>query len=362
VQELDAGGMRVRLSSGETISFNHLVVATGARSRSSGVSGEDIEGIFSLRNVSDAVGIKHYIRERKAKRAVIVGSGFVSLEMCEAFRKIGLETTVICRKNYPMSKLGEEFAGPILQQLQGEGVNFIPDTRLSSFDRSSSGAVWVHTDGASMEADLVLLGIGVVPEVALAEQSGIELGPTGAIAVDNHMKTNKEAIYAAGDCCESYHRISRRPSYAPLGDTANKQGRIAGANIGGQDLVFPGIMGSYCLKVFDLEVASTGFTPDEARKAGMQVRSATIKGKSRAHSYPGSVDLQIRLIADNENGRLLGAQAIGSEGAVSRINALAAGLAAGISLEELAYLDLAYAPPFSGAWDPIHIAAQKLLK
>jgi NADPH-dependent 2,4-dienoyl-CoA reductase/sulfur reductase-like enzyme len=148
----------------------------------------------------------------------------------------------------------------------------------------------------------------------------------------------------------------------PLGDTANKQGRIAGANIGGQDLSFPGIVGSSCFKVFDLEVASTGLTEEEAREAGLEPSSVTIQGVSRAHSYPGSRQLWLRLVADCANGRLLGAQAIGGGGVVTRINAMATALTGGLSVHDLAYMDLAYAPPFSGAWDPIHIAAQKLLK
>ncbi len=176
------------------------------------------------------------------------------------------------------------------------------------------------------------------------------------------MQTNVPFIYAAGDCCESHHRISQRRVHAPLGDIANKQGRIAGANIGGQNLSFPGIVGSICFKVFGLEVASTGLTEEEAREAGMNAASVTIQGVSKGYSFPGSSELQIRLVADTENGRLLGAQAVGGDGVVSRINALATALTGGLSLEELAYVDLAYAPPFSGAWDPIHIAAQQLLK
>ncbi len=217
-------------------------------------------------------------------------------------------------------------------------------------------------EGGPLETDLVLLAIGVVPSVALASEAGLAVGPTGAIAVDAHMQTSVPGIYAAGDCCESHHRISGRPVYAPLGDIANKQGRIAGANIGGQRLSFPGIVGSICFKVFGLEVASTGLIEEEAREAGFEPVSATIKGVSRAHAYPGASELRLRLVADASTGRLLGAQGVGGGGVVSRINALATALTGGLSLEELAYLDLAYAPPFSGAWDPIHIAAQRLLK
>lgn len=352
----------VEIADGESLAFDYLVVATGARPRLAGVSGEDLQGIFYLRNLTDALRIKTYIDTRRAGRAVVVGAGLVSLEMCEAFRTLGLETTLVYRRDLPMHRLGEDFAEQILRELENHGVTFMGETHLEGFEPTPAGEIIVHTPNRSLEADLVLIGIGVVPEVTLASEAGLTLGPTGAIAVNDHMQTNVPFVYAAGDCCECYHRISHRPVHAPLGDIANKQGRIAGANIGGQDLSFPGIVGSICCKVFDLEVARTGLTEDEAREVGLKPASATIQGRSKAHSYPGSRDLRVRLVADTENGRLLGAQAVGGDGAVSRINALATGLTGGITLEELAYLDLAYAPPFSGAWDPIHIAAQQLMK
>ena len=352
----------VELSGGQAVPFDYLVVATGADCRCLGVPGEDLEGLFCLRNVTDAVRIKRFIEERRARRAVVVGAGLVALEMCEAFRRLDLETTLIYRGELPMHRLGSEFAQQVLQEIQGNGITFMGNTNPEGFEGTSNHGCVVHTSNGALETDLVLLGIGVVPSVALASEAGLALGSTGAIAVDEHMQTNVPSIYAAGDCCESHHRISGRPVYAPLGDIANKQGRIAGANVGGQRLSFPGIVGSICFKVFGLEVASTGLTEEEARKAGFEPVSATIKGVSGAHSYPGASELRLRLIAEAEGGRLLGAQGVGGGGVVSRINALATALTGGLSLEDLAYLDLAYAPPFSGAWDPVHIAAQQLLK
>jgi NADPH-dependent 2,4-dienoyl-CoA reductase/sulfur reductase-like enzyme len=352
----------VEITTGETVPFDYLTVATGATPRLPSVPGQNLDGIFCLRNVADAIRIKNFIAKRNARRAVIVGAGLVSLEMCEAFRRLGLETTVIHRKDLPMGRLGSDFAEQILMELESNGVNFMGDTEVESFEPSNSGATIVHTSNGTLEFDLVLIGIGVVPEVSLASEAGIELGPTGAVAVNEYMRTNFPFIYAAGDCCECFHRISRKPVHAPLGDIANKQGRIAGANIGGQNALFPGIVGSLCFKVFNLEVASTGLTLQEAKKVGLKADAVTIQGVSRAHSYPGSRELQIRLVADTEAGRFLGAQSVGGDGVVSRINGLAVALTGGLSIEELAYLDLAYAPPFSGAWDPIHIAAQQLLK
>jgi NADPH-dependent 2,4-dienoyl-CoA reductase/sulfur reductase-like enzyme len=338
------------------------VVATGATPRFPSIPGQNVDGIYCLRNVVDAIHIKNFIRQRNATRAVLVGAGLISLEMCEAFRRLGLETTVVYRKDLPMRRLGEDFARQILTEIQSNGVNFMGDTDVQGFESRESGTIIVNTSNGALESDLVVLGLGVVPEVSLASEAGIDLGPTGAIAVNEYMHTNFPFIYAAGDCCESFHRISRKPVYAPLGDIANKQGRIAGTNIGGQKAVFPGIVGSMCFKVFNLEVASTGLTLEEAKKVGFQADSFTIQGVSKAHSYPNSRELRIRLVADTEAGRFLGAQSVGGDGVVSRINALAVALTGGLSLEELAYVDLAYAPPFSGAWDPIHIAAQQLLK
>ena len=352
----------MEINSGDNLPFDYLMVATGATPRLPGVSGEDLEGVFFLRNVTDAISIKNFIQERMARRAVIVGAGFISLEVCEAFRRLGLEVTIIYRQDLPMRRLGEDFAEIILAELETNGVTFMANTNLEGFEAVSSGQIIVKTSSGELEADLVLIGIGVNPEVSLASEAGLDLGPTGAIAVNQNLQTSIPFVYAAGDCCECFHLVSRKPVHAPLGDIANKQGRIAGANIGGQNISFPGIVGSNCLKVFNLEVASTGLTEEEARDVGLKAASATIQGVSRGHSFPGSGEIHLRLVSDTENGRLLGAQAVGGDGVVSRINALATGLTAGLSLEELAYMDLAYAPPFSGAWDPIHIVAQKLLK
>jgi len=352
----------VELDSGEQLAFDHLVFATGAVSRSLEVPGEDLTGIFHLRNLTDAIRIKNFLAEGRCKRALLVGAGFVSLEMCEAFRKLGLSTTLVHRGELPMGRLGEEFCKKILEELEKNEVRFIPRATVEGFEPTSDRGIVAQTSNGPLETDLVLLGIGIVPEVSLAAEAGINIGPTGAIAVNAHLRTNFYSIYAAGDCCESYHRISGKPVHYPLGDIANKQGRVAGANIGGQNLAFPGIVGSNCFKVFELEVASTGLTEKEAKEEGLDATSVTIQGVSKPHGYPGAAKLWLRLVADKNSGRLLGAQGVGGDGVVSRINILATVLTAGLSVQELAYIDLAYAPPFSGSWDPVHIAAQQLLK
>lgn len=362
VTRIQAEDKTVLLDSGERLAFDHLVIATGAVPRALGVYGEDLAGIFNLRNLTDAGRIKKFIADRKCKSAVLVGAGFVSLEMCEAFREIGLTTTVLHREELPMTRLGENFGMKILEELERNEVRFIANSTVEGFRALPNGEIMVQTHNGPLQTDLVLVGIGIVPEVSLAVETGIQLGPTGAIAVNEHMETNIPGIYSAGDCCESYHRINGKPVHYPLGDVANKHGRVAGANIGGQDLTFPGIVGSNCFKVFALEVAGTGLTEKESKAAGFDPVSVTIQGISKPHSFPGSEKLWLRLVADKNSGRLLGAQGIGKDGVVSRINVLAAALTAGLPVQELAYIDLAYAPPFSGSWDPLHIAARKLDK
>ena len=197
--------------------------------------------------------------------------------------------------------------------------------------------------------------------MSLAEEAGIAIGPTGAVAVNSRMETNLPRIYAVGDCCESHHRITGKPFHLPLGDVANKQGRTAGSNIGGESLTFPGVIGSFCFKVFDLEVASTGLTEKEALEEGFDAGSATVEVSSRPSEYPGARKITFRLIADRASGRILGAQAMGRDGAVARVNIVSAAVTAGLSCEELSNLDLAYAPPFNQAQDCVHIAARKLL-
>jgi NADPH-dependent 2,4-dienoyl-CoA reductase/sulfur reductase-like enzyme len=362
VSEIRPEEKRVELENGNSLPFDALVVATGAVPRSLGVPGEDTPGIFSLRNLTDAIRIKEFIAARPAKRAVLVGAGFVSLEMCEAFREAGLAVTVVHLERLPMRRLGEDFGQKILEELHKNDVRFMAETHVTGFDSTPDGQVRVYTDNGRLETDIVLTGIGIRPRVSPAVDAGITLGPTGAIAVDDHMRTNLPFVYAAGDCCESYHRISGKPVYYPLGDIANKQGRVAGANIGGQNLSFPGVVGSNCFKVFDLEVAGTGLTEKEARAAGFDATAITIEDDSKPSSYPGAAKLSLRMVADSGSGRLLGAQAVGGDGVVSRVNILAAAVTAGLALEELAYIDLAYAPPFAGSQDPIHIAARQLLK
>jgi NADPH-dependent 2,4-dienoyl-CoA reductase/sulfur reductase-like enzyme len=214
----------------------------------------------------------------------------------------------------------------------------------------------ISANGA-FEADLVLLALSVLPNVALAEAAGVNLGETGAIATDAGMRTNLPNVFAAGDCAEAYHRVTGRGAYIPLGTTANKQGRVMGTNVGGGQAAFAGIVGTTITQAFDTYAALTGLAEKEARALGYQVTSTTIKARSRAHYYPGSTPMHVRLVVEQGSRRLLGGQIIGDQGAGLRINVLAGALHSEMTIEQLAQLDLAYMPPMSPVWDPLLVAA-----
>ncbi len=347
---------------GDVYPFDDLVVATGAEARQIGVEGEKLDGIFYLRNLSDAISIKRFIEAKKARRAVIVGSGLVSLEMCENLRLRGIDTVVIHRSDFPMKQMGQEFGEKILGEMARNQVIFKEKTNVLGFERTISGSIVVHTDNGLEQADMVVVGIGVVPNTTLAVQAGITLGESGAVKVNERMQTNFPHVYSAGDCCESFHLISKRPIHFPFGDVARKQGRVVGSNIGGKAARFHGIVGSSCFKVFDLEVAGTGLTEGEASSAGYDPVATTIRDYSRSSVYPEAKPLWLKVVADKSAGRVLGAQGIGEEGVVWRVNVLATAITTGLTVDDLCDLDLAYAPPFSGASDLIHIAGQQLAK
>jgi len=359
---VDLKDKMVTLVGGETLPFDVLVLATGSRAILPGIPGEDREGVFVLKQLPDAVGIKNFLRESQCRTAIIVGAGFIGMEMCEAFREAGVETTVVNRGKMPVPQYDPELGQLIVESLKAHEITLLTDTTIQAVEEGRNCRLRLITSEGEREADLILLAIGVRPSVGLAGEMGLVLGRTGAVSVDLSQRTSHPAVYAVGDCCEVYHRVSKKWTYAPLGDIANKQGRVAGRNIAGFPLIFPGIVGAQAFKLFDLEIAATGLGERDALDAGYHPVSTLIWGDAAPLSTSGSTRLGLKLIADEASGLLLGAQAVGPQGAVSRINTLSAALWSGLSIDEAAYLDLAYSPPFSHAWDLIHIAAQKLVK
>lgn len=364
VEEIDTDKGIVRLSDDTTMPYDYLVMGTGSSAFLPGIPGQDMEGVFTLKDLTDAIRMKTYIHEKRCRKAIIIGAGFVAMEMSEAVRALGIDTLIVYRGALPAKRWDPGFSKVILQELNSNRVTFVPNTKPAAIERGRDFLLRLITSDGEMEADIILMALGVRPNIKLAEEIGLQIGETGAIQIDSSQRTSREEIYAAGNCCEVYHRVSKKWSYCPLGDVANKQGRIAGYNIGGGSMTFPGIVGSQSLKLFNLEIAATGLDEEEAAASGYDPVSNIIWGNSiaasLAASLPGSKRLGIKLVADKSTGKLLGAQAVGTENVVSRINALAIALWSEMDMDEIGYLDFAYSPSFSGPWDPIHTAAQIL--
>ncbi|MCK4414693.1 MAG: FAD-dependent oxidoreductase [Candidatus Eisenbacteria sp.] len=361
IETLDLAAGMATDTGGRRWPYDYVAYTTGASSRRLEAPGGDAEGVFSLKDLSDAIEIERFVRERRPRRAVILGAGLIAMEMAEAFRELELETTILYRGTLPARRLGPELATLVLEELERCGVTFVPEAEVAAIESSSRG-LRIESNRGAFDADLVLVALGIRPNTALAGQAGIRLGATGAVATDRRQRTNHEQVFSAGDCAEATHRITGKAGYFPYGDVANKQGRVAGANIGGEEAEFPGVLASWCFKVFDLEVASTGLTPAEAQAEGIDAVAVQVRAGSRAGAYPGARPLHLRLVAERGSGRLLGAQAVGADQVVGRIDVVAAGLQRGMTAADLAQLDLCYAPPFSPVWDPLHIAAGECLK
>ena len=310
--------------------------------------------------MEDTQTVNRWLADRKPATAVIVGAGFIGLEMSEAIRNLGIETQVFHRGTLPANRWDPEFSKVVLAELARNQVGFVPDVEARAVEEGKQYRLRLVTDRGEDEADMILMAVGIRPDTELALRMGLSLGKSGAIRVNFSQRTPQEGVYAVGDCAESFHRVSGQWVNIPLGDIANKQGRVAGRNIGGGNAVFPGIVGSQCFKVFGLEVASTGLDEREAAQSGFHPVSTLIWGNALAGSMPGNKKLGLKMIADKATGKLLGAQAVGEMGAVSRINILACALWAGLGLDDVGWFDLAYSPPFNSAWDPVHIAAQAL--
>ncbi len=334
-------------------------MATGAKAIFPDLPGAQKPGIFTLKNLEDAIKIKTYLQEKKCRRAIIIGAGFIAMEMSESLQRAGIRTTVFHRGTLPANRWDPELSKLMLEELKTNGVEFIPEVETTAIEEGKDFPLCAVTDKGRWEADLILFAVGIKPNVELARTMGLTIGSTGAVAVNRFQQTSQENVYAAGDCCESYHRVSKRQVSIPLGDIANKQGRVAGRNIGGKPLLFPGIVGAQSFRLFNLEVAATGIDEKEAIKSNYDPVSILVWGNAIMGAL-GDQKIGLKLIADKSSGKLLGAQAVGFAGAVSRINALSVALWSEMNIDEIGYLDLAYSPPYSGAWDIIHNAAQAL--
>ncbi len=345
------------------LAYDHLVVATGARPVRPDLPGIDLPGVHLLHTMGDAVAVNHLLKGDPLPRsALVVGAGYIGLEMAEAFAHRGLEVTVLSRSDPVFPTVDAEFGRAIEQELRRHGVRVLAGAALQAVAAGSTPQRLTAraTVGPEISADLILIAAGLQPDTELAAGAGVRLGAKGAIAVDRAMRTNVPDLLAAGDCVETWHRVLRRPAYLPLGTTAHKQGRVAGETVVGGTRLFAGSVGTQVVKLFDLAVARTGLLAREAREAGFD--PITVETESWDHKayYPGASKLRLRVTGDRPTGRLLGAQILGPLGAevAKRIDVFAVALFHGMRVEEISDLDLSYAPPFSGPWDPVQAAAQ----
>ncbi len=364
VEEIDTDRKTLRLSTGSTLPYDHLVFATGAQAILPGVPGEDLPGVFTLRTLNDAINMKACIQQRHCRKAAIIGAGFIAMEMSEAMRNLGMEVQVIQRDTITLKRWDPQLIGRVMETMDREGIRFLPNTRTTAIEQRAGDKFRIVTDHGDIDTDIVLIAIGVHPNTDLARSICLQLGDSSAIRVNLSQHTSEEGISAVGDCCEVFHRVAKRWVFYPLGDISNKQGRVAGRNIAGEAAVFPGIVGAQSFKFFDLELAATGLDEQEALRFGFDPVSTIAWGPPVARPLASQDDglTGFKLIADRSTGLVLGAQAVGKKDPVKKINAVSAALWNGIRLDEIAFMDFAYAPPFGGPWDLIHIAAQMLLR
>ncbi|MDD3801658.1 MAG: FAD-dependent oxidoreductase [Desulfuromonas thiophila] len=343
----------------QALAYDQLVLATGNEPLVPPLPGNDLDGVLPLKTMEQAARIDTLVAT--AHSAVIVGGGLIGLEMAEALRLRGLQVTLLEMKDQVLaSALDFGMASLVHRELRAKGVNLRLAEPVRRFEGQQGRVEAVITDQGRYPADLALIAIGVRPAVQLARDAGLELGPTGAIAVNEQMQTSDPAIYAAGDCAEATDRLSDKKVYVPLGSTANKQGRVVANNLAGQTEAFAGILGSLAVKVFDLNVGRTGLSAEDAQLIGLEPVSLVTASPDIAHLYPGNKPIVIKLTADRASRRLLGAQVVGSGVVDKRVDVVATALTFGATIDQLANIDLCYAPPYAGAMDALHQAANAL--
>jgi NADPH-dependent 2,4-dienoyl-CoA reductase/sulfur reductase-like enzyme len=364
-QSIDRSAARVIATDadGKTLHlpFDRLLIATGAEPVVPDVPGFDLPGVMPLKSLAQGRTIKTYLQSHAVKRAVIVGMGYIAMEMGEALNALGIAVEMVKPRPHLLPWMDRELAAMIRGELEGRQVQLHTGISVDRIERNGEGFSLMAGD-RSLQADMVLVAMGVKPNSALAVDAGLETGPAGAIAVDRQLRTSAQHLYAAGDCADAFHVVTGVRTWSPLALRANRAGWAVADHICGKPVELPGIAGTAVFKVFDMQVARTGLTLSEASAAGFSPKSVTIHSASRSHAYPGGSKLLVHMVGDSSSGRLLGVQMAGRESAAHRINAAAVALHAAMTVEQFVQCDLAYAPPFGGVWDPLLIAANQLIK
>ena len=353
VRDLDARSER-------TEGFDTLVYATGAEAVAPPIPGADM--VEPVRTVDAAERFRNTMLRRDDTCAVVIGSGYIGMEMAEALVDRGLSVTLIDRLDQVFPSLDADMAGHVQDAAESDGIRVLLSAEIEEIRHEGGRPRAVLVDGDEIPAQHVVLATGVRPLTKLAEEAGLEL-VAGAVRTDDHQRCpGFDGVYAAGDCVASWHRVLKEPANIQLGTHANKQGRIAGANATGADIAFPGVIGTAISRICRYEVARTGISEREAADAGIEVVAAEVKSTTRAGYYPGTGPIWVKLVAEPGSGRLLGGQIVGVEGAAKRIDVLATCVWTGMAVSEMELLDLAYAPPFSGVYDPVLVAARETAK
>ncbi|HKS81963.1 MAG TPA: FAD-dependent oxidoreductase [Candidatus Acidoferrales bacterium] len=343
------------------IPYDKLIIATGAAPITD-IPGADLPGVFTCNDLASAIRLREFLARKQPKTAIVVGAGYIGLEIADALARRNIETKVLTRAEHSLEGFEPEVQAAMELAMDSQGVRLKAKCEVKQITASGEAeALQAHHANGSEAADLIVLATGIMPRTSLADAAGIRIGASGAIAVDERMQTSATSIYAAGDCAETRHLVSDKPVYFPLGTTANKMGRVAGENVAGGNARFEGIVGTLATKAFGLEVARTGLSSSEARKAGFHPASATIHSVSHA-KYLGGERLIATILWDKSSSRLLGFQMAGKNGAAKRVDAAAVALQARMRIADLTQLDLTYAPPFAPVWEALLIAASEASK
>ena len=344
-----------------SFSYDRLLIATGGRSIIPDLPGFDLPGVLALKSLKDGKTIKTYLNTHAVKKAVIIGMGYIGLEMAEALRARDIAVDMVKPGPDLLPWMPRDLAEVIEKELEANAVGLYPGHAIKAIEKAESQLKIVCED-KTLTTDMVLVAIGIHPNSEIAKDAGLELGPGGSIAVNRRLQTSDESVYAAGDCADAIHVVTGEKTWIPLALRANRAGWAVADNVCGKTAELDGVAGTAVFRVFDLEVARSGLTEQEAKKAGFDPVVVTIKSRSRAHAHPGSQTIWVHLVGDRQTGRLLGAVMVGPEGVAHRIDAIAVALHAKMSVATFAQTDLAYAPPFSPVWDPMLTAANQLLK
>ena len=337
-------------------SYDKLILSPGAKPTQPRLPGVEIDKLFTLRTVEDTLRIKNYIQEYKPKSAVLAGGGFIGLELAENLRELGMDVTIVQRPKQLMKPFDADMAALIHNEMRKHGVKLELGYTVEGFEENGDGVDVLLKEQAPLHADMVVLAIGVIPDTALAKEAGLKMGLKGSIVVNDRMETSEPNIYAGGDAVQIKHFVTGEDTLISLAGPANKQGRIIADNICGGDSRYAGSQGSCVIKVFDMTAAATGINETNAKEFGLDVDTVILSPMSHAGYYPGGKVMTVKIVFEKETYRLLGAQIVGYDGVDKRIDVLATAIHAGMKATELKDLDLAYAPPYSSAKDPVNMA------